>query len=72
MSDLLVLGNGVAKPASPEPAVGSELEKSEALSREASPNPMYGQRHSFVGEEEMKDKFISVGVCAMDAKVSRL
>lgn len=70
MSDLLVLGNGVAKARSPEPAAGGKG-KSEARSRDVSPNSMYGQRHSFVGEGEMKDKFISVGVCAMDAKVSR-
>lgn len=66
MSDLLVLRNAVAKPAG---SAGSEEDKSEAL---PGPNPMYGQRNLFVEEEEMKEKFISVGVCAMDTKVGRL
>ena len=69
MSELLARGRGTAKAGSP---VISSKVGSVSSPREDSPNPMYGEQPWLEDQEEMKDKFIAVGVCAMDTKVSRV
>lgn len=69
MNGSLGRGRGAAKAGSPglNNAVGSV-----SSSREESlnPNHMYGEQPCLEDQEGMKDKFIAVGVCAMDTKVS--
>lgn len=72
MSELLVLGRGTAKAARPERNTASNKVGSLPNSREESSSPMYGGQPWLEDEEEMKDKFIAVGVCAMDTKVGRV
>lgn len=59
---------GTARAASPgRNAASNKLPNPE----EQSSSSMYGQKWFLEDEEEMKEKFIAVGVCAMDAKVGR-
>lgn len=67
MDGLMVVGKAIPKPGSPKPAEQTRDSKPEALSPYESGQLVYEDKL----EEDVKDiRFISVGVCAMNTKVS--
>ena len=72
MSDLLVVGKAILSPSSPKKGAKEEgAQRSGVFSREQSPrSTSSAEQQTSEDEEVTRNKFIAVGVCAMDTKVS--